>query len=726
MPVLQGTLGLVPGDAEVLNGNLALMRQEGRLTFFNAAGPVYECLENDQHGVRLACGLLVDLDLVTADELAPVLGVHRSTVFRCQRAFREGGPSAVEPKVARRGPHKLKGAALDRAQALLDEGRSQRQIAQAVGVSKGTISHALKVGRLSRRRPVSSKALKGVSARAKEDQSAVAGVAVKRTEERALAFSGVLNEAPPRFEPTEAAAGAGVLLALPALLQQGLLEVSDKVYGALDKGFFGLRSTLLVLAFMALLRIKNPEQLAAHAPGELGLLLGLDRAPEVKTLRRKLRELGARGKSSELLAELAQRWTSDDPDAVGVLYLDGHVRPYHGRNGKHTLPKKRVPRIRLSMPATTEFWVNDARANPLLVVTAKGTQGLLATLDNEILPMVRELVGSDQRTTLAFDREGWSPDRFKRWHAQGFDVLTYRKGARDLWPEHEFEWVEDVIDGRTVRYRLAERGVQLRPGFWVREIRRWCTPEHQTAFVATERSSTALALAYCMFSRWRQENFFRYMRLEFSLDHLCTYAIEADDPDRLVPNPNRKHKRAELRALQRQLDNLEREYGQKAIDNPESRRPTIRGFKIAHGKIGKQIRALRAECDRLSQEIRELPAKVPLSEATTDKEVVRLEDERKRVVDAVKMIAYRAETALTELIAPYHARHTDEARAFLKALFQRPADLIPNLAEGTLTVRLHGMANARSSRVLRELCKAVSQTACRYPDTDLRLVFEVL
>ena len=68
-----------------------------------------------------------------------------------------------------------------------------------------------------------------------------------------------------------------MLLALPALLGQGLVDVAQEVFGPLRNGFFGLRSVLLTLAFMALLRIKTPEQLTGEAPGELGLLLGLDR-----------------------------------------------------------------------------------------------------------------------------------------------------------------------------------------------------------------------------------------------------------------------------------------------------------------------------------------------------------------------------------------------------------------------------------------------------------------
>ena len=69
-------------------------------------------------------------------------------------------------------------------------------------------------------------------------------------------------------------------MALPLLAQLGLLDAAKKVYGSLRNGFYGLQATLLTLAFMALLRIKTPEQLKEKSPGELGIILGLDRVPK--------------------------------------------------------------------------------------------------------------------------------------------------------------------------------------------------------------------------------------------------------------------------------------------------------------------------------------------------------------------------------------------------------------------------------------------------------------
>ena len=462
---------------------------------------------------------------------------------------------------------------------MLDEGTSIRQAAQQVGVTEGTIRHALRRGELRpAAEPGPGRPLEGPRLRSERDARAPGGVAVQRHGERALARLGLLTEAAPQFVAAEAVRYGGALLALPALLALGLLEAGEPTYGTLKKAFYGLRATLLVLAFMALLRIRTPEQLQGHPPGELGVLLGLDRAPEVKTLRRKLWELAARRQATQFSQRLAERWVREQADAVGLLYVDGHVRPYHGT--AHTLPEAWSARRRLCLPATTDIWVNQQDAQPLFVVTAPANDDLLAMLRREILPEVRRLV-DERRVTLAFDREGWSPKFFHEVHTQGFDVLTYRKGAYAAWRTPAFQTVSGVVDGRRVSYELAERATELLPGFRMREVRRLCANGHQTAIVTTREDLPIEVVAYRMFERWTQENFFRYMRQHFSLDALVTYAVEPADPERTIPNPKRKAIAKAVAASRAALTELEQAYGQQARANPEAQRPTMRGFKIA-------------------------------------------------------------------------------------------------------------------------------------------------
>ena len=392
---LQHRIALLPTEAEMVSVHLAVTRHDEHLTFLNASGPIFTCREDDEGARRFAAVMLTEpsLGLSTPTQVAKVLGCHRSRVHEYRQRYHEAGAEGLEVK--RRGPRgasKLKGEQVTRAQQYLNEGLSNRKVAQAVGVSEGTIRKALKEGRLSRvarteepRASAQERAASTPRERSDADAACAQGVATKREVERALAPRGVLPEAPVQFEAAQSVAKAGVLVALPALLSQGLVEVGEQIYGRLKNGYYGLTTMLLTFVFMALVRIKSAEGLTGYAPGEFGLVLGLDRAPEMKTVRRKLSELASRAQGLEFSRAFATRWSEENPDALGYLYIDGHVRPYHGRT--HELPKTHVQRRRLCMPATTDYWVNDAEGDPLFVVTTEANKGLV-----KMLPVVLDEV----------------------------------------------------------------------------------------------------------------------------------------------------------------------------------------------------------------------------------------------------------------------------------------------------------------------------------------------
>src|SRR5262249_37373737 len=200
---------------------------------------------------------------------------------------------------------------------------------------------------------------------------------------------------------------------------------------------------------------------------------------------------------------------------------------------------------RLGWPATTRVWAPRRGAPPPSAVPAPANDDLRAMLRTQILPEVRRLVG-ERRVTLCFDREGWSPKFFRECPGAGFDVLTYRRGPYAAWHRRAFRPVTATVDGREIAYTLAERVVDVLPDFRMREVRRLCDDGHQTAIVTTRYDLPLPIVAYRMFERWTQENFFRYMRQHFALDALLTYAVEPADPERTIPNPARKALRKQL------------------------------------------------------------------------------------------------------------------------------------------------------------------------------------
>ncbi len=532
-----------------------------------------------------------------------------------------------------------------------------------------------------------------------------------------------MTEALPEFSPNEGVHYAGVLLALPFLADLNYLSTGQKIYGTLKKGYYGLQSILLTFAFMALLRIKTPEQLKNGNPGDFGIVLGLDRCPEVKTLRRKLSELGLRNKSGQFMESLSSKWVDQDKDIVGFAYIDGHVRPYHGK--KHILPKTHVARRRLCMPATTDFWVNGSNCEPLFFVTTEANDSLLSRVKDDIIPELNRL-SKDDRVTLVFDREGWSPNRFLKWKESGIDVLTYRKGNYEPWPEDCFAEVTSQVRGEPVTYMLGERSIKINKKGWVREVRRLCDNGHQTSIISTRQDLSMEEVASRMFFRWNQENYFKYMREEYSLDHLVSRDVEQADVGRMVPNPHKKQMIKQYAKQERQLAKKKEHYATKVVDNNEKKCRTMRGFNISNFGLKTDIQWLEEKLETLKKQIKQLPDKVQINQVLNEDEIVRLETEKKRLTDTIKMTCYRAETELVKTIdqAQCFSRTIDEGRTFIKKVFQQPADIIPHHDDRKMEVRFHTMSTQRENKALKELCGIVNEERFLYPGTKLTLLFK--
>src|SRR5258707_2572490 len=279
-----------------------------------------------------------------------------------------------------------------------------------------------------------------------------------RSMDRLLAAMGLLDDALPVFASARSLPRAGVLLAIPTLVASGLLSTAEKIYGSLGPSFYGLRTTLVAYVLLALLRIPQPEALKEYPPGELGRIVGLDRMPEGKTLRRKLARLASLKGSYQLGYQIAQQRIAERGKVLGFLYIDGHVRPYHGQ---HLIAKAYVTRMHLAAPATTDYWVNDQRGDPLFVVTADANAAMTKML-LPILTEVRQLLGPRRPSTIVFDRGGWSPKLFRSLLALGFDILTYRKGRIRHIGEKRFTLHKAKLDGRRVEYLLHDQPVRFR------------------------------------------------------------------------------------------------------------------------------------------------------------------------------------------------------------------------------------------------------------------------
>src|SRR5207247_4563185 len=133
-----------------------------------------------------------------------------------------------------------------------------------------------------------------------------------------------------------------------------------------------------------------------------------------------------------------------------------------------------------------------------------------------------------------------------------------------------FQKCRPTLGGSVSTYTLADQEVRLLKGqLRLRQVTRRMDNGHQTPILTSRRDLPAAQVAYRMFDRWRQENFFKYLREEYALDALAEYATEPDDPEREVPNPAWAAVDAQWRQAYAHLDRLQAEYGLEALTNLE-------------------------------------------------------------------------------------------------------------------------------------------------------------
>jgi hypothetical protein len=270
-----------------------------------------------------------------------------------------------------------------------------------------------------------------------------------------------------------------------------------------------------------------------------------------------------------------------------------------------------------------------------------------------VLSEVREFLGSRRHSTVVFDRGGWSPKVFQELLAMGFDILTYQKGRTRHIAERRFTLHKAKLDGRPVEYLLHDQPVRFLKGkLRLRQVTRLTETGHQTPIVTSRWELRAIVVAHRMFERWRQENFFKYLREEYLIDALADYQVEPDDPTRSIPNPAQKAVVKEIHAARVHLRKLRESYGATAIDYINGPKSTDHGFEIAEEKIRMEIAKATNRIKKLKARRDSLPARVTVADAQKGQEMMKLSTERKHLSNVLKMVAYQMESDLVELIRP--------------------------------------------------------------------------
>ena len=756
-------------DATPIGDRYAMQTRDGFTYYFFNLEP-FDCHPaDDRRAMLLRVARLHVVSGVRQADIMCAFDISRPTVARAVKRYRERGEDAFFEPRRGRGRTVVDARMADEAAKLLASGISGSACARQLGIPVSTFHENRHAGvfaapaaalaavadapqaAAATDRPANADAPQAAAAtdhpanashtdpaaatdrasRDARDKQAPMGRAARDVEGRMLASAGLMTEAKPVFAaPAHGVAHGGVLAALPMLLRAGLLGAANRLF-RLPDGFYGLTTILLFVAFMTLARVRNPESLRYQAPGEWGAILGLDRCPETKTLRRKIRLLtSAEHTVRDWQSALARTWATEHDDDWATLAVDGHVKVYAGRNGR--LPKHFVARQKLCMPASVSYWINALGGMPLLCLHKALDPKLIKALEQDVVPHLQQLGVVPEAApdltkpdagvpalTLVFDREGWSPDLFKRLARRGIACITWHKNFKgEDWPQEDFRTLEVPIHGpagtSATTVDLAEKPIVLRNGLTVRQIRRRLANGRQVPVITTHPQMPLVQVAGAMFSRWSQENFFKYMREQFNLDSLPTHDLEPLDPDAQVVNPVR---RALEKTIRRVRSRLATARNRLAEALQEHHRDTAT-------RLEADANSLAAELDQLKQQRADSPIHVRAGDLPEQDKLDALPVGGRLFLDVVRMIAYRAETRMMVPVITTQGKKSN-ARRLLRALLTSDANIIPQPAKGILRIQLLGLGSDACDRMLAPLVDELNATRTIYPGTDLTLVYEL-
>lgn len=553
---------------------------------------------------------------------------------------------------------------------------------------------------------------------------------------RLEASVGCVNGVELVFDDCADVPNGGVLLALPALLSQGLLSSIDGHF-ELPKGYYPIASLFLFLAFMALSRLKFVESLKYESPGEWGKLLGLDRTPEARTLRNKINHLSTNGKPVEWSVDLCKKWMEDNPSEAGVLYVDGHVRIYYGSQTK--LPRHYIARDKLCARATCDYWVNALGGNPFFYINKAVDPGMIQVLEQDIIPRLEQDVPNQPtqeelkanpllpRFTIICDREGYSPAFTARAWEKRIAVIAYIKNQSENWSKEEFSLHSTKLNsGEHIELMLAERGIHLGKKVWVREVRRLRDKDIQGSIISTNFILNKVDAYIKIISRWCQENFFSYAKREFNIDRLIDYGLEpVSDTVKLI-NPKYRKVDSEIKKLASLLQKKKVKFSQISLDG-EIDSKLVEEYTNKKGELLEEIRILETKVAEKKLERKSHPKHVLFKDLSEEEKFYQLRTQGKHLIDTIKMIAYRSETAMTGIIREKTPTHDQGlTRVLLREIYNSTIDLQVDDEKKLLIVRLHHLANQCSDNATRHLCEELTSTETVYPGTNYRMVYELL
>lgn len=140
-----------PEDTTHVSDAVSVVKRDGTVWYFHQGMPMGSHAEDDHASFRFHTSMLCDSGACQLVEVERAFGVSKISVKRWLKQYRSGGAKAffAKKRAVRAGPV-MTPERLAEIQGLIDEGLSDLQIAERLGMKRDTIYRTVKIGRLHR------------------------------------------------------------------------------------------------------------------------------------------------------------------------------------------------------------------------------------------------------------------------------------------------------------------------------------------------------------------------------------------------------------------------------------------------------------------------------------------------------------------------------------------------------------------------------------------------
>jgi transposase len=607
---------------------------------------------DDQGTERIVMTQLAEVNALKDRDIAATFSIHPVSLSRFRGLARSGGAASLMPlKPGPKKPSKLTAEMRARILRLKEEERlSCRAIAKRLSRGKRKISHVSVAEVL--RKGAEEAGAKPLPLKPKQESV--------RNEERSESL---------QVGQSRTSVYAGALMLFAALVRLdlwGALRGLGAQVGAARR--FGLLKSVAAIVFTFALRFRSIEDLKNAQRRDFGVLLGECEGPGVQTLRLKLARLSESLEPVALSREMMRRYLAVEPVWEGLYYVDGHFCPYYGH---HATPKGWDPHRRLASRGHTDVYVHDVRGRVLFFLSQPLNDSLARAIP-AVVEQIRQVHGPEP-FTLIFDRGGYSGKLFRWLNSENIGFITYLKGrkARRRYAEDRFQrsWFE-FEKSRHV-YRIYEKKTRVKGAGLLRTIVWLDETGEQIPVLSNLKGLKPARLIHCLKVRWRQENALKYQKQNYAIDQIVQYGATPEQEERLVDNPKRKKLKSRIARVRKEIEALEAEIGRALEDNQQAKYKTTRGFKVAHARQRRKLAEKRQVLSRLETRLLHTPAKVSASELEKRGQRELLNDDRRQIVNTLKMVTDNAERLLTLQFNHHYKRDKDVFSVF-RSLFHLP------------------------------------------------------